>query len=130
MTLIGDDKIHEILDWTLLHLITLISQLEVGMFNKKLEFNVLVSHRSGSVAALEGPKDVTEYMVRFVMCWGRGVLVCVSSCVRTSQQRWLCRTLLSGRGNLRQFRETRPGIRMAVWVTGETDTCNAISNIC
>ena len=30
------------------------------MFNKKLKFKVLVSHRSGAVAALEGPKDVTE----------------------------------------------------------------------
>ena len=39
---------------------------EVGMFNKKLKFKVLVSHRSGAVAALEGPKDVTEHMVRFV----------------------------------------------------------------
>ena len=36
------------------------------MFNKKLMFKVLVSHRSGSVGALEGPKDVTEHMVRFV----------------------------------------------------------------
>ena len=108
MTLIGDDKIHEILDWTLLHLITLIFQLEVGMFNKKLEFNVLVSHRSGSVAALEGPKDVTEYMVRFVMCWGRGVLVCVSSCVKTSQQRWLCRTLLSGHGQFETIPRNTP----------------------
>ena len=34
------------------------------MFNKKLKFEVSVSHRSGAVAALEGPKDVTEYSVR------------------------------------------------------------------
>ena len=48
---------------------------EVGMFRKK--FKVLVSHRSGAVAALEGPKDVTEYTVR-VRCdrldeWRSGV---------------------------------------------------------
>ena len=36
------------------------------MFNKKLKFKVLVSHRSGAVAALEQPKDVTEHMVRFI----------------------------------------------------------------
>ena len=34
------------------------------MFNKKLKFKVSVSHRSGTVAALECPKDVTEYTVR------------------------------------------------------------------
>ena len=34
------------------------------MFNKKLKFNVSVSHRSGAVAALEDPQDVTEYTVR------------------------------------------------------------------
>ena len=37
---------------------------EVGMFNKTLKFKILVSHRSGAVAALKGPKDVTEYTVR------------------------------------------------------------------
>ena len=56
--------------------------LEVGMFNKKFKFKVLVSHRSGAVAALEGPKDVTEHMVRFVCdmleTWGFGV--CVLKC--------------------------------------------------
>ena len=74
---------------------------EVGMFNKKLKVKVLVSHRSGSVAALEGPKDVTECMVRFVCdmleTWGFGA--CVSSSVKTSQQRLLCRALLSGQGS-------------------------------
>ena len=39
---------------------------EVGMANKNLKFKVLVNHSSGSVAAMEGPKDVTEYMFRFV----------------------------------------------------------------
>ena len=72
------------------------------MFNKKLKFQVLVSHRSGSVAALEGPKDATEHMVRFVCdmleTWGFGV--CVPSSVKTSQQRLPCRMLLSGKGNL------------------------------
>ena len=33
------------------------------MFNKKLKFKVLVSHSSGSVAALEGPKEVFEHVV-------------------------------------------------------------------
>ena len=40
-----------------------------------------MSHRSGAVAALEGPKDVTEHMVRFVCdmleTWG---FWCVSKC--------------------------------------------------
>ena len=50
---------------------------EVGMFNKKLKFKVLVSHRSGAVAAWEGPKDITEDTVR-VVCdrldeWRSGV---------------------------------------------------------
>ena len=52
------------------------------MFNKKLKFKVSVRHRSGAVAALEGPKDVTEHMVRFVCdmleTWGFGV--CVLKC--------------------------------------------------
>ena len=55
---------------------------EVCMFNKK--FKVLVSHRSGAVAALEGSKDVTEHMVRFVCdmleAWGCLVCVCVLEC--------------------------------------------------
>ena len=50
--------------------------------NKKLKFKVLVSHSSGSVAAMEGPKDVTKYMVRFVCdmleTWGFGV--CILKC--------------------------------------------------
>ena len=36
------------------------------MFHKKLKFKVLVSHRSGAVAASEGPNDATEHMVRLV----------------------------------------------------------------
>ena len=67
---------------------------EVGTFNQKLKFKLLVSPRSVAVATLEGPKDVTEHLVRFVCdmleTWG---FVCVSSSVRTSQQRPLCRTL-------------------------------------
>ena len=43
--------------------------VEVGMFNKKLKFKVLVSHRSGAAAALEGPKDVTKYTVRVGRGW-------------------------------------------------------------
>ena len=89
------------------------------MFNKKLKFKGFVCHRSGAVAALEGPKDVTEHIVRFVCdllemwCFG----VCVSASVKTRLQRSLCRMLLSGQGSSRRFRETRPGIRMEVWVT-------------
>ena len=55
---------------------------EVGVFNKKLKFEVLVSHRSGAVAALEGAKKVTEHVVRFVCdmletgCSGVCVLKC------------------------------------------------------
>ena len=78
MILIGDGKTQKILDWTLLRLITDISA-EVGMFDKKLKFKALVSHRSGAVAAVEGPKDVTEHMVRFVYdmlgTWCSGVYV-------------------------------------------------------
>ena len=41
-----------------------------------------MSHRSGAVAAFEGPKDVTEHMVRFVCdileTWSFGV--CVLKC--------------------------------------------------
>ena len=55
---------------------------EAGMANKKLKFKVLVDHSSGSVAAMEGPKDVTEYMVRFVCdmleTWSFGV--CILKC--------------------------------------------------
>ena len=58
---------------------------EVGMANKKLKFKVLVSHNSGSVETMEGSKDVTEFMVRFVCdmleTWGFGV--CASSSVKT-----------------------------------------------
>ena len=43
--------------------------------------------------------------------------MCVSSSVNTSQLRWLCRMLLSQEDNSIRFRETRPSIRMAVWVT-------------
>ena len=55
---------------------------EVGMANKKLKFTLLVDHSSRSVAAMEGPKDVTEYMVRFVdvmmETWVFGV--CILKC--------------------------------------------------
>ena len=54
---------------------------EVGLFNKKLKFKVSVSHRSGAVAALEGPKDVTEHVIRFVCdvleTWGFWVVAVV-----------------------------------------------------
>ena len=55
---------------------------EVGVFNKKLKFEVSVSHRSGAVAALEGAKKVTEHVVRFVcdMLETGGSGVCVLEC--------------------------------------------------
>ena len=53
MTRTGDGKTQEILDWTLLRLITVTFSAEVGVFNKKLKFKVLVSHRSGAVAVLD-----------------------------------------------------------------------------
>ena len=39
---------------------------ETGMTNKTLKVEVLVNHNKGSVAAVSGPKDVTEHMVRVV----------------------------------------------------------------
>ena len=64
MIRIGDGKTPDILDWTLLHLITLTLQQR---------------SKSGAVAALEGPKGVTERMVRFdCETWGFGV--CVFKC--------------------------------------------------
>ena len=60
MILIGDGKTQEILDWTLLRLITDISA-EVGMFNQKLKFKVLVSLRS-----CEGGRDVVGVVTPLV----------------------------------------------------------------
>ena len=119
MILLQNGNTQEILDWTLLRLITVTFQQRSVCSTRSWKFKVLVSHRSGAVAALEGPKDVTEHMVRFVCdtleTWSFGV--CVSSSVKTSWQRSLCRMLLSGQGNSRRVRETRRGSRMAVWVT-------------
>ena len=92
---------------------------KVGMANKKLKFKVLVSHSSGSVAAMQGPRDVTEYMVRFdcdmleTWCFG----VCILKCQKRTSRDCAAERCCSGQGKSRQFRETRPGIRMAVWVT-------------
>ena len=90
---------------------------EDGMFNKKLKFKDLLSHRSGVVAALEGPKDVTEHVVRFVCdmleTWGCGV--CVLKCQNEPAE--IALQNASRRGNSRRFRGTRPGVRKAVWVT-------------
>ena len=62
---------------------------EVGVFNKKLRFKVLVSPRSGALATLEGPKDVAEHLVRFVCdmleTWSFGVCPQVSE--RASRDR-------------------------------------------
>ena len=79
---------------------------------QKLKFKVLASHRSGAVAALEGAKDVTVHMDRVVCDMFETGFWCVRR-----QLKWLCRTVLSGQGKSRRFRETRPGTHMAVWVT-------------
>ena len=63
MIRIGDDRIRS---WRVSHLYHADIAAGDGMANKRLRFNVLVNHNSGSVATLKGPKDVTEYMVRFV----------------------------------------------------------------
>ena len=42
---------------------------EDGMVNSRLRFKVLMNQNDGSVAAMEGPKDVTENMVRVVCGW-------------------------------------------------------------
>ena len=77
--LIGEDRIRESLDWMLLHSITLTFSAEVGVAK---EFKVLVSYSNGSIVPMEGPKDVTEYMVPFVCdmleTWGSGV--CILKC--------------------------------------------------
>ena len=82
------------------------------MFNKKLKFKVVVSHRGAAVAALEGRKDVTQYMARSsVMCWRRGVLVCVLKCQNEPAEIDLQNAVV----RTRQLK-TIPR-NMAVWVT-------------
>ena len=69
-----------------------------GMANKKLRFKVLVNHNSGSVATLKRPKDVTEYMVRFVCgrleTWRFGVrsLKCQNETAQITLQNAVVRT--------------------------------------
>ena len=95
MIRIGDDRIRS---WRMRHLYH--ADVTAGdRMDKRLRFNVLVNHNSGSVATLKGPKDVTEYMV---------------SSVKLRQQRSRCRAPLSGRDKSRQFCETQKGIHMAV----------------
>ena len=71
---------------------------EVGMANKKLKFRVLVGHNSGSITAMEGPTDVTEYMVRFVCdmletwCSGVCILKCQSEPAEIALQNAVVRT--------------------------------------
>ena len=60
---------------------------EVGMFNKKLRFKISVSHRSGAVATLEGPKDVRETW-RYVVC----VLKCQNEPAEIALQNVVVRT--------------------------------------
>ena len=104
MIRIGDGKTQKILAWTF-------QQRSVCSTRSSSS----KSHRSGAVAALEGPKDVTEHMVRFVCdmleTWGFGV--CVLKCRNEPAEMALQNTVV----RTRRFRETRPGIRMAVWVT-------------
>ena len=69
-----------------------------GMANKRMRFKVLVNHKSGSVATLTGPKDVTEYMVRFVCdrleTWRIGVssLKCQNETAEITLQNAVVRT--------------------------------------
>ena len=79
---------------------------------------VLVNHKHESVAAMTGPNEVAEYMVRIVCDWldEWRYGVCSLKC-QMSQQRSHCRTLLTGRDESRQLHETLQGIHMTVWVT-------------
>ena len=74
MIRIGDGKTQKILAWSMLRLITVTFQQRSVCSTRSSSSK---SHRSGAVAALEGPKDVTEHMVRFVCdmleTWGFGV---------------------------------------------------------
>ena len=100
-------------------------------------FDHAVSHSSGSVAAVEGPKDVTEYMARFVCdmleTWGFGV--CILKCqnepaeialqnavVRTRQVKTIPR-------NTTRYSHGSLGHCESAIKDGETATCNVISNV-
>ena len=54
MIRIGDDRIRS---WRVSHLYHADIAAGDGMANKRLRFNVLVNHNSGSVATLKGPKE-------------------------------------------------------------------------
>ena len=98
MILVGDGKTQEILHWTLLHLITMTFQLRSVCSTRKLKFKALVSHRNGAVEALEGPKDVTEHLSRFVCdmletwCYGVCVLKCQNELADVALQNAVVRT--------------------------------------
>ena len=106
------------------------------MFHKKLKFKVLVSYRSGSVAALE--TSLNTWSDSSVICWRRGVLVCVSSSVKTSQQRLLCRTPWSGPDKFKTIPRNTPWYshgslghgESAIKRGGDTDSRNVVSNAC
>ena len=89
---------------------------EVGMFNKKLKFKVLGSHRSGAVAALEHPKDVAEHRVRFVCdmleTWGFGV--CVLKCQTEPAERALQNAVV----RTRQFKTIPRTRQVFAWQFG------------
>ena len=95
-----------------------------------------MSHRGGAVAALEGPKDVTEHMVRFVCdvfgTWGFGV--CVLKCnepaemalqnavVRTRQFKTIPR-------NTPRYSHGSSGHRESAIKEVEKQMCNVVSNV-
>ena len=90
---------------------------EVGMFIKKLKFEVLVSHWSGAAAALGGPKDVTEHVVRFVC----GVL-----------ETWGCQDKViqdSSEKHAQVFEWQFGSLRISHQRGGKTDPCNVVSNV-
>ena len=111
---------------------------EVGMFNKK--FKVLVSHRSGAVAALEGSKDVTEthgpLRLRYVRGVGVfGVCVCPRVSERARRDRSgerLCQDKASqddSEKHAQVFTWQFGSERISHQRGGETDSCNVVSNV-
>ena len=130
MIRIGDGKTQKILDVASFdHCDT---SAEVGGFNKKVKFKVLVSHRSEAVEAMERPKDVTEHMVRFVCVvfetWGFSV--CVLKCQNEPAEMALQNAVV----RTRQFKTTPRNT--PVWVTVKqpskrwrNGSCNVVSNV-
>ena len=105
------------------------------MFNKKLKFKVLVSHRSGAVAALEGPKDVTEHMVRFICDmletggYGVSVLMSQNEPAEIALQSGVVRTRQGKTIPRNTFRYSHGSLGHSHQRGGETDSCNVVSNV-